>query len=133
MSIDKFTAEQLLTAIKNGGDGDQVADLYKQINGASEEGPTKEQVDVFIENQGKVVTIKGTSMTGLVERLNTSTRGFYPGGRYPIYVKILTDERTNQFNAIGKKLEYDIDQLEVMELGEQKWVMKSYNNYNLLI
>ena len=120
MSMDKFTAEQLLSAIKNGGESEKVADLYKQINGAREEGPSKEQVDFFLENRGKVVAIKGTSMTGLVERLNTSTRGFYPGGRYPIYVKILTDERTNQFNAVGKKLEYDIDQLEVMHLGEQK-------------
>ena len=118
MSMDKFTAEQLLSAIKNGGDSDKVADLYKQINGASEEGPTKEQVDFFIENQGKVVTIKGTSMTGLVERLNTSTRGFYPGGRYPIYVKILTD--TRPVDSVGRTFEYDIDQLEVMELGEQK-------------
>ena len=118
MSMDKFTAEQLLYAIKNGGDNEKVADLYKQINGASEEGPTKEQVDFFIENQGKVVTIKGTSMTGLVERLNTSTRGFYPGGRYPIYVKILTD--TRPVDSVGRTFEYDIDQLEVMELGEQK-------------
>ena len=118
MSMDKFTAEQLLSAIKNGGDTEKVADLYKQINGASEEGPTKEQVDFFIENQGKVVAIKGTSMTGLVERLNTSTRGFYPGGRYPIYVKILTD--TRPVDSVGRTFEYDIDQLEVMELGEQK-------------
>lgn len=116
MSMDKFTAEQLLTAIKNGGDNDQVADLYKQINGASEEGPSKEQVDFFIENQGKVVTIKGTSMTGLVERLNTSTRGFYPGSRYPIYVKILTD--TRPVDSVGRTFEYDIDQLEVISLGE---------------
>ena len=118
MSMDKFTAEQLLSAIKNGGDTEKVADLYKQINGASEEGPTKEQVDFFIENQGKVVAIKGTNMTGLVERLNTSTRGFYPGGRYPIYVKILTD--TRPVDSVGRTFEYDIDQLEVMELGEQK-------------
>ena len=118
MSMDKFTAEQILSAIKNGGDTEKVADLYKQINGASEEGPTKEQVDFFIENQGKVVTIKGTSMTGLVERLNTSTRGFYPGGRYPIYIKILTDIRP--VDSVGRTFEYDIDQLEVMDLGEQK-------------
>ena len=118
MSMDKFTAEQLLSAIKNGGESEKVADLYKQINGAREEGPSKEQVDFFLENRGKVVAIKGTSMTGLVERLNTSTRGFYPGGRYPIYVKILTD--TRPVDSVGRTFEYDIDQLEVMELGEQK-------------
>jgi hypothetical protein len=53
-------------------------------------------------------------MTGLVERLNTSTRGFYPGGRYPIYVKILTD--TRPVDSVGKTFEYDIDQLEVIKL-----------------
>ena len=116
MSMDKFTAEQLLSAIKNGGDNDQMADLYKQIKGASEEGPTKEQIDFFIENQGKIVAIKGTNMSGLVERLNTSTRGFYPGGRYPIYVKILTDERTNHHNSVGETFEYGIDQLEVIKI-----------------
>ena len=117
MSMDKFTAEQLLTTLKNGGDNDSVADLYKQIKGVNEEGPTEEQVKFFIENEGKTVTIKGTSMTGLVVELNTSTRGFYPGGRYPIYVKILTDTRT-EHNSVGQTFEYGIDQLEDIQEGE---------------
>lgn len=116
MSMDKFTAEQLITALKNGGESDKVADLYKQIKGVNEEGPTEEQVKFFIENEGKVVSIKGTNMTGLVVRLNTSTRGFYPGGRYPIYVKILSD--TRQVDSVGRTFEYGIDQLEVLNQGE---------------
>lgn len=115
MSMDQFTAGQLLSALKNGGDSDGVATLYKQIKGANEEGPNEEQVKFFLENEGKVVIIKGTGMSGIVTRLNTSTRGFYPGGRYPIYVKILTDNRT-EHNSVGQTFEYDIDQLEVTNI-----------------
>lgn len=105
--MDKFTANMLLEVAKI--DNDTGADLYKEFN-VVEGGPTQEAYDFFIANKGKLVQINGTNMYGYVKELNTSTRGFYPGYRYPIYVKICKDERT-EFSALGKTFEYSLDQL----------------------
>lgn len=100
---------------KNEEDLEQLADLYKSINKVVCGGPSQEAIDWFEVNKDKMVNIKNTDMEGRVKKLNTSTRGFYPGDRYPIYVEITKDDRTDEYNAVGNTFEYDLEQLVLLE------------------
>lgn len=101
---------EALGMAKTEEDVEQIADLYKSVNKVVEGGPSQEAIEWFEKNKDKTVCIKHTDMEGKVVGLNNATRGFYPGSRYPIYVVIEKDERT-QHNALGCKFEYDLEQL----------------------
>jgi hypothetical protein len=110
--VDSFTASVMLSAVANGQTKEevgQVYDLYKEMNSKSDGGPSPQARAFFEKNQGKKCKVKFTSHEGIVHRLNESTSGFYPGGRFPIYVKITNGE------AAGQVFEYDLDQVEVTE------------------
>lgn len=106
--MDGVTASALLGAVQGGGDVNQVADLFKAFN-KFEGGPSQEAREFVAANLGKKCKIKGTSHEGVVHKLNESTSGFYPGHRYPVYVKITNGE------SIGTVFEYDLPQIEVLE------------------
>ncbi len=105
MTIDSFTAHTLLKTITP-DNMEGIADLVKVFSVG--EGPTEEQINWFVANKGKRVSVRGcTQRTGVVSELNTSEGGFYEGRRYPIYVKLdaisgVTGSRT---------FEYGIEQL----------------------
>lgn len=106
---------EVLPHCKNEEDLEQLAGLYKSVNKVKSGGPSQEAIDWYEKNKGKTVSIKHTDMEGIVTNLNTKTRGFYPGDRYPIYVKINKDGRTGQYNAMGSTFEYDLEQLILIE------------------
>lgn len=110
MSMDTFTAQTLLQTVANGGDNDQLADLYKGLQSKSDGGPSQKDIDFFNEHKGKKVKVKYTSYEGILHSLNTSTSGFYPGSRYPFYVQI-----TSEGKAKDSIFEYDAEQVEVIE------------------
>ena len=100
-----------IKSCKNKDDLEQLADLYKSVNKVICSGPSQEAIDWFEVNKDKTVNIKTTDMEGKVKKLNTSTSGFYSGDRYPIYVEITKDSRTNEYNAVGDTFEYSLEQL----------------------
>lgn len=116
--MDAFTAELLLAAAERceGDPGQQamVADLYKALNKDSG-GPTAEALLFFEKHEGKRCAVRFTCYTGILTGLNTATSGFYPGSRYPFYVKITesTDEKFS--DAIGSSFQYGLDQIEILE------------------
>lgn len=106
--IDAFTASAMVGAATK-GNSDQLADLYKEMNSKADGGPSAEARAFFEKHQGKPCTVTGTSHEGIVHKLNEATAGFYPGSRYPIYVKITNGE------AVGDVFEYGLDQVAVKE------------------
>jgi len=60
---------------------------------------------------GKTVRIIGTGYTGIVKGFNERLGGFYPGVRYPIFVKIIYSKNEKFKEAEGQTFEYGIDQL----------------------
>ena len=105
MTIDIATAQMLLEALKSTNNPHDVQALHKIVS-SDNEGPTEEHAKFFIENKGKQVKIKHTDYVGTLVSLNTATGGFYPGGRYPYYVTIISGGMTS---AIGKTFEYTSD------------------------
>lgn len=110
MSIDSVTAGLLLQAVKNGNSSDQVYQLYKEIQG-ERDAPAPEVVELVESWKGKKCKIKHTSHIGEVVGPNTSEHGFYPGGRFPVYVKIL---ESGMESAVGQKFEYGLEQVELV-------------------
>lgn len=107
--MDNFTASVLLSAAMNGeANNDELADLYKMVKG-DDCPPTHDQVDWFVNNEGKIVSVNNTNHVGVVHKLNKSRSGLYPGGRFPIYVKMTGG------NNIGEVFEYAIEQLTIVE------------------
>jgi hypothetical protein len=106
--MDGFTAAALLGALKNGANNNDVADLYAALKG-EDNPPTHEQVGWFNANQGKKVSVDDTSHIGIVHKLNNSRSGLYPGGCYPIYVKMIGGEN------IDSVFEYGIEQLTIID------------------
>lgn len=95
--MDGFTASALLEASKT--DVQAAANLYKALNECSEGAPNEAQKEWVESNLNKRVKIKGTDHEGYILRLNKASSGFYPGGRYPVIVKL----------DIGYTFEYGID------------------------
>lgn len=112
MSVDSFTASMFLKAVSTGGPAaiDAVADMYKQVT-SNDEGPTKEQAAAVNAMMNMRCKINYGSYTGTVIGLNSSTGGFYPGGRYPVIVKI---DKT-QDGATNQVFEYGLDEVILLE------------------
>lgn len=104
MSYDKFTATACVNALKSGANPERIWDAVKGLN--NQGGPSDEAIEWFKANEGKRVKVKTTGYIGTVEKLNTSNGGFYPGSRYPIYVRI---------DGHAGLLEYDFKWLKVIE------------------
>ena len=106
MSLDSVTAGIILNvAVK---DQEVAADLYKMFNDTSDTGPSLQQTDYVNQHTGKPCCIKGTSIIGVVDRLNNSSHGMYNGGRYPAYVRITKHDMPE---AVGKVYEYGLESL----------------------
>lgn len=110
MSMDGVTAGLLLQATMNGQSHDQVYQLFKDLQG-DRDAPTPEVIELVESWKGKKCKIKYTSHIGEVVGPNTSDRGFYPGGRFPAYVKIL---KSGMESAVGQVFEYGLDQVELL-------------------
>ena len=111
MSIDAFTAQVMLEATANNPGQAQgaVADLYKSLISKEDGGPSQKDIDFFNQHKGKKVKVKYTSHEGVLHELNTSTGGFYPGSRFPFYVKMTAGP------AIGSIFEYERDQVQLID------------------
>lgn len=111
-SFDGFTAGVLLAAAQNPNARDSVYDLYKSLQNAGDAAPAPEIVKFIEDRIGKPCKVKSTSHIGVVHGVNMASRGFYPGSRYPIFVKIT--ESTHE-RAIGDVFEYELDQVEIQD------------------
>lgn len=111
MTFDAFTAEAMLQAATNTSknSSDQLADLYKNLKSKNDGGPSQADIDFFNTNKGKTVKILYTSHVGILHELNTSTHGFYPGSRFPFYVKMTAGP------AVDSIFEYDRDQVQLID------------------
>lgn len=111
-SFDGFTAGVLLSATQQSSNREDVYKLFKSLQNA-DAGPPEPDIVKFIEARiGKSCTIKYASHKGVVTGVNIASRGFYPGSRYPVVVKI-TD--SSMIEAIGEVFEYGLDQVEFEE------------------
>lgn len=109
MSMDGITAGLLLAASTNGAGNDEVYNLYKSLQG-NNEAPAPEIVEMVKGWIGKPCKVRYTDHVGIVHGANESTSGFYPGGRFPVYVKI-TESGCEE--AVGKVFEYSLEQVEL--------------------
>lgn len=98
-----MTLHHLMTEMKIEADTNQ--DNLQQIL-------SKAKLDFPI---GTKVKILNTDYIGEVDHYNESSGGFYPGYRYPIFVKI-TDCVTLKFKQfIGRTFQYSLDQLQIID------------------
>lgn len=111
MSMDGITAGILLQAAQNGSSQDDVYKLYKDLQG-ERDAPTPEVIELVTSWIGRECNVKYTSHKGIITAANTSDRGFYPGGRFPVYVKITS---SGMEKAIGQTFEYGLDQIDFGE------------------
>lgn len=111
MSFDGVTAGLLLQAASNGASQDDVYKLYKDLQG-DRDAPAPEVIELVTSWIGRKCKVKYTSHTGVVKGPNTSDRGFYPGGRFPVYVTITA---SGMENAVGSTFEYGLDQVELID------------------
>lgn len=125
--MDSFTANVLLNTITK-GNLDEVADIYKQLSSGGGNPPSEEQIAWFLEHKGDYVKVVGTSHIGIIKHLNKATHGFYEGGRYPIYVRIVASDMVR---AIGDTFEYTIGQLTLIEEEDMK--KHSFNETEVLL
>lgn len=109
MSMDGITAGILLQADSNGSSQEDVYKLYKDLQG-NKDAPAPEIIELVTSWIGRTCKIKWTSHIGEIVGANTSDRGFYPGGRFPVYVKITA---SGMEKAIGSTFEYGLDQIEL--------------------
>ncbi len=114
MSMDGITAGLLLQAAQNGSSQDDVYKLYKDLQG-NKDAPTPEVIELVNSWVGRTCKIKWTSHIGEIVGANTSDRGFFPGGRYPVYVKITA---SGMENAVGSTFEYGLDQIVLEEIEQ---------------
>lgn len=110
MSMDGVTAGLLLQATMNGQSHDQVYKLFKDLQG-DRDAPTPEVIELVTSWIGRKCNIKLTTHKAVVLGPNTSEHGFYPGGRFPVYVRIT---HSSMPDAIGCKFEYGLDQIELL-------------------
>lgn len=111
MSMDGITAGLLLQAAQNGSSHDDIYNLYKNLQG-ERDAPTPEVIELVTSYIGRKCKLKYTSHVGIVKGPNTSDSGFYPGGRFPVYVTIT---HSDMETAIGKTFEYDLDQVQLLD------------------
>ena len=111
MSFDGITAGMLLQAANNGSSHDDIYKLYKDLQG-NKDAPTPEVIELVTSWIGRKCKIKYTSHTAIITGPNTSDCGFYPGGRFPVYVTITA---SGMEKAVGCKFEYGLDQIELID------------------
>ena len=111
MTFDGVTAGLLLQAANNGSSQEDVYKLFKDLQG-EKDAPTPEVIELVTSWIGRTCKIKYTSHTGIITGANTSEHGFYPGGRFPVYVKITA---SGMEKAIGSTFEYGLDQIDFGE------------------
>ncbi len=115
MTIDSFTAELALSTISNISANKNIEIFADILRGMKDNDPVPSEVVAFVENNiDKPVKVLGTSYKAVIHACNKSSKGFYPGIRYPVYVKITetSDERFN--NAIGCIFEYGLEQIQLL-------------------
>jgi hypothetical protein len=117
--IDGFTAGVLIGAVKTKPDLDQVCELVKSLSNSSDRPSDEDIQKIFAEAQRRfkprdLVKIDHTDYVGTIAGYNTSTGGFYPGWRFPVYVKIdgscFEDKESRTF-------EYVLDQVLPLSVG----------------
>ena len=104
MTMDSFTVKSLPDHSGIVDSLNEVSYLYRDFN-QGEGGPSQDAIDFFNANKHKMVRVTGARKIGVVVKLNESTRGLYPGSKYPIYVN---------FPETGNTFEYELESLEVV-------------------
>lgn len=89
--MDSFTSAALLSAVANGADNNEVADLYKAFSSEQTDGPSPKAIEWFNLNKGRKVRLLGGNV-GTLESLNESTCGLYNGERYPFKIRLENGE-----------------------------------------
>lgn len=110
-SMDGFTAGVLLQTAMNGSNSDDIYKIYKDLQ-EDKDALTPEVIELVNSWKDKTCNIKFTSHKGIIKGPNTSSYGFYPGGRYPVIVKIIDSDMKK---VIGKTFEYGLDQIELID------------------
>lgn len=111
-NVDTTTVAMILNVKKGSRDpiNDDIATIWKEIKDGDDGPPSEEQRKAVEFLMGKTVYIKWCDgMYGVVVGLNESGRGFYPGGRYPVYVKIADDLKCGV--GAGMVFEYGLEWL----------------------
>lgn len=103
MSMDSFSSQLVLSAAKE--DANLGADLYKAFSQNSEGAPSKEQRNWVEQNIGKTVYIELVNLKGTIVRLNESSCGLEPGGRYPAVIQ----------REDGHTFPYGLEHLKIVE------------------
>lgn len=111
--IDNFTANVIISCIQNQGLTEDSFDRLRKLVDTNQGGPSQEAMDFFETNKGKNCKLKHTNYNGVIDSLNTSTSGFYPGSKYPIYVKITKSNDKKYDHVVGNVFEYNLDQIVV--------------------
>jgi hypothetical protein len=92
--------------------------LYSELRPTAGE-PTRLQEKLAFAKQefpiDAIVKVKYTSYKGVVTGYNMTLGGFYPGERYPVYVKILDDGELGGglHKVVGETFEYSCECLEI--------------------
>ena len=112
MTTDSFTASVMLSAIATNNNEESVNALSSLLNSLGENDPVPAEVVTFVEsNIGKSVNVLHTAYKGVIHSCNKSQRGFYPGVREPVYVKITGSVPPGLDQAIGMVFEYSLDRI----------------------
>ena len=109
-----MSIEALENAVWGNVDWDKIKPLFEQLKPQSNE---EKELEILLAEVtavfkvGDIVHVKGTSYIGVIHGFNTSLGGFYPGVRYPIFVKITKSENPKRANVPGSVFEYDLTQV----------------------
>jgi len=115
MITDSFTASVMFSAIATNNNEETVNALSSLLNSLGESDPVPAEVVTFVEsNIGKSVNVLHTAYKGVIHSCNKSQRGFYPGVRFPVYVRITETGNSKFEKAIGSVFEYGLDQIELI-------------------
>lgn len=115
MTMDSFTTSVVFSAASiNGGAGysDALHSLVKSLEGNK---PVSSEVVEFVEaNVGRGVRVLGTCYEGIIYSCNKAESGFYPGSRFPVFVKITKSSDPLFDTSIDTVFEYSLDQIELI-------------------
>ena len=115
MTIDSFTASVALSLIESNPSSSTIEALSGILKDKGDNEPVPDDVVAFIEsNIGNPVKVMGTSYKGVIHSCNKAQGGFYPGIRYPVYVRITETDDAIFECAIGQVFEYELDQIKLL-------------------
>ena len=115
MTIDSFTASVALSLIESNPTSSTIETLSSILKDMDDNDSVPNDVVAFIEiNIGKPVKVLGTSYKGVIRSCNKAQGGFYPGVRYPVYVRITETDDARFQSIIGKSFEYGLDQIKLI-------------------